>query len=522
MLSLFLSFFLFVAKSIDLTRDAEEVATFFAGVIGTPYADNTTFQKNFFTDFKKVLEGTSAGKIIKSFEKCDFTPIADHLFALKESRKTRTKEEKEAEKKAKDEIQEKYGFCKLDNRKEKVGNFRVEPPGLFRGRGEHPKTGCLKTRVQPEQVTINLSKGAPVPMPPPGHTWAKVIHDNEVTWLANWVENVNGEIKYVFLAAGSVLKGKSDMKKFEKARELKKLVDHIRRVNKQELVDGSAAIRQRATALWLIDHLALRAGNEKGDDEADTVGCCSLRVEHIRLEKPSTVIFDFLGKDSIRYYNEVTVPDIIFKNLERFKTSKSDSESVFDTLTTSSLNSYLNKLMPGLTAKVFRTFNASFTFQKELVNTPTEGTVAEKILAYNRANRQVAVLCNHQRSVPKTHGLAMERLNDKVMALKYERQLVRKELKTRLSSAKLKARTDDLAKNYESDLDEKTMKEKALEAEEREKDKNAKLVEAGKSPTKPTLLENMADDKLEKKFESLRDKIAVLRTQMIDKASRTL
>jgi hypothetical protein len=27
-----------------------------------------------------------------------------------------------------------------------VGNFRVEPPGLFRGRGEHPKMGLIKVR----------------------------------------------------------------------------------------------------------------------------------------------------------------------------------------------------------------------------------------------------------------------------------------------------------------------------------------------------------------------------------------
>ena len=38
----------------------------------------------------------------------------------------------------------------------------------------------------------------------------------------------------------------------------------------------------RAVALYFIDKLALRAGNEKDTDEsADTVGCCSLRVEHI-------------------------------------------------------------------------------------------------------------------------------------------------------------------------------------------------------------------------------------------------
>lgn len=59
--------------------------------------------------------------------------------------------------------------------------------------------------------------------------------------------------------------------------------------------------------------LALRAGNEKEEGEtADTVGCCSLRVEHITLHEKlegneCVVEFDFLGKDSIRYYNKVPV-----------------------------------------------------------------------------------------------------------------------------------------------------------------------------------------------------------------------
>ena len=59
--------------------------------------------------------------------------------------------------------------------------------------------------------------------------------------------------------------------------------------------------------------LALRAGNEKEEGEtADTVGCCSLRVEHIRLYpkmdgQEFVVEFDFLGKDSIRYYNKIPV-----------------------------------------------------------------------------------------------------------------------------------------------------------------------------------------------------------------------
>ena len=93
------------------------------------------------------------------------------------------------------------------------------------------------------------------------------------------------------------------------------------------------ADRQRATAVYLIDELALRAGNEKGEDEADTVGCCSLKYEHITLKPPRTVIFDFLGKDSIRFYNEVEVDEQVFKNLKIFKKApKKDGDEVFDRL----------------------------------------------------------------------------------------------------------------------------------------------------------------------------------------------
>ncbi len=39
-----------------------------------------------------------------------------------------------------------------------------------------------------------------------------------------------------------------------------------------------------------------------------------------------------------------------------------------------------------------------------------------KILTYNRANRAVAILCNHQRSVPKTFAKSMENLQKKIDA----------------------------------------------------------------------------------------------------------
>lgn len=89
--------------------------------------------------------------------------------------------------------------------------------------------------------------------------------------------------------------------------------------------------------------MALRAGNEKDEDQADTVGCCSLRVEHISLHeqkdgKDYVVVFDFLGKDSIRYYNEVSVEKKVFKNLQLFKENKEEGNDLFDRLNVSTTN----------------------------------------------------------------------------------------------------------------------------------------------------------------------------------------
>jgi len=71
--------------------------------------------------------------------------------------------------------------------------------------------------------------------------------------------------------------------------------------------------------------------------------------------------------------------------------------------------------MKGLTAKVFRTYNASITFQRLLDEESLENaTLQEKLNAYNKANRQVAILCNHQRAAPKTHDQSMEKMRNKV------------------------------------------------------------------------------------------------------------
>lgn len=150
-------------QEIELaTSDQEEMATFYAGIaqdgpqLGNPRTADV-FNRNFFRDFKTIL---GPSHVIQEFSKCDFGPIRAYLDAKKEEKKALTKDDKEKAKAEKEALTRKYGFAILDNNRiEKLGNTTIEPPGLFRGRGEHPKMGSLKQRVMPEDITINIARG---------------------------------------------------------------------------------------------------------------------------------------------------------------------------------------------------------------------------------------------------------------------------------------------------------------------------------------------------------------------------
>ncbi|ROL53471.1 DNA topoisomerase 1, partial [Anabarilius grahami] len=470
--------FYYDGKAMKLGPGAEEVATFYAKMLDHEYTTKDIFRKNFFKDWKKEMTSEEKSKITE-LKKCDFTEMHEYFTAQSEARKQMSKEEKQKTKEENERILQEYGYCVMDNHRERIGNFRIEPPGLFRGRGDHPKMGKLKRRIRPEDIIINCSKDSVYPKPPPGTRWKEVRHDNKVTWLVSWTENIQGSIKYIMLNPSSRIKrlnedelledsdvrslkssdsaasalltsspdrqeGEKDWQKYETARRLKKCVDRIRAQYREDWRSKEMRIRQRAVALYFIDKLALRAGNEKDEGEtADTVGCCSLRVEHIKLYpqldgQDYVVEFDFLGKDSIRYYNKIPVEKRVFKNLQLFLENKQSEDDLFDRLNTSILNKHLQELMDGLTAKVFRTYNASITLQQQLKElTSPDENIPEKILSYNRANRAVALLCNHQRAPPKTFEKSMQNLQTKIDEKKKQLSAAKKEHKAAKADAKM-------------------------------------------------------------------------------------
>ena len=395
-------------EPIDLTPEQEEVATFWGTVIGSDYANKEIAIRNFTKEFRKVLPEKYKNAELSDF---DFTPIREYLDKKKEKMKSRTTEEKKADKEKRQKLMDYYGWALVDGSCEKMANFLVEPPGLFRGRGEQPLTGTIKKRIYAEDITLNVGEDEPVPVcTQPGHSWGEITSNNEGTWLAYY--KVRKNTKYVFLNASSKFKGMSDYKKYEKARRLKDSIDKIREDYNKKLVDKNPENRQLGVATYLIDKLALRVGNEKGEDEADTVGCCTLRVEHITFGEDNTITFDFLAKDSMRYLNTVKIEPIVYENLKRFVKGKNPENDLFDLINAQKLNDYLKQLMDGLSAKVFRTYNASFVLQQQLnkKDFKIDDDINEKVNFYNKANKDVAVMCNHQRTVPKNYNAKSEQM----------------------------------------------------------------------------------------------------------------
>jgi DNA topoisomerase-1 len=438
---------IYEGSQIILEPLAEEYATLYAKYIETEYVTNRIFNKNFWHDWRKILGKTH---VIQSLEGCDFKLIYKYLLDQKEEKNKLTKDEKEKLKKERDEEEKKYKIAILDGKEQPVGNFRMEPPGIFMGRGCHPSLGKIKKRIYPEDITLNLSKDAPIPELKKGK-WGEIIHDRSVEWLASWKDSISGKSKYVFLASHSDLKAKSDLEKFERARKLKRNIKKIRTENELNLVSENMEKKQIATALYFIDNFALRVGNEKGEDQADTVGVTSLRVEHIELLDNNKVKLDFLGKDSVRYVNTVNVNEKIYLNIKEFMLGKEKDQNLFDRIDSNDLNKYLQSFMKDLTAKVFRTYNASNTFYKELKkiskkyeNYNKEDKINILLDEFNLANSKVALLCNHQKNISKSFEEQMEKINNKLKTLKSKLRKIKKIEKNKERIEKIKSKINQI------------------------------------------------------------------------------
>jgi DNA topoisomerase I len=185
--------------------------------------------------------------------------------------------------------------------------------------------------------------------------------------------------------------------------------------------------------------------------------------------------------------------------------------TLFNILTcfqTSTLNKHLSSYMEGLTAKVFRTYNASWTMSRLLKDMKSTGTIPEKVKDYNDANRQVAILCNHKRTVAAGHAGQIEKMQEKINGMRYQQWRL-KQMMIDIDSKMKKKKGADFFQ-LPDDLDEEWVKQhlESLVEEQRQKitkkfeKENEKLKADGKKEMKPKELgERLKEvNELEKKF----------------------
>lgn len=66
---------------------------------------------------------------ITDLAKCDFKELQNYFLTETEKRKAMGKEEKQKIKEEKEKEAKEYSFAIIDGHKQKIGNFRIEPPG---------------------------------------------------------------------------------------------------------------------------------------------------------------------------------------------------------------------------------------------------------------------------------------------------------------------------------------------------------------------------------------------------------
>jgi len=460
-------------ENIPLDLNQEEMVYQWAKKKDTPYAQDKVFQKNFTLDFVKTLP--SKFKNI-SYGEIDFSDAFKFVDKEKDLKELMTKEEKKAlaikRKELREQLKEKFGKAIMDGKEVEVGNYMAEPPGIFIGRGEHPLRGRWKPPVRPKDVTLNLGKEAKIPE----GDWGKIVHDKESMWLAGWTDYLTQKRKYVWLADTAGLKQDRDKEKYEKAVHLSKEIEKIKDRIVKDMKSKDSRIKNIATACYLIYRTAMRVGDEKDPEEADTVGATTLRKEHINIT-PNTIEFDFLGKDSVRWQESVPAEghDKQFhENLKQIIQNKKPKDEIFEGITSRHVNVYYSSIVKGLTAKVFRTYlatNVVKNYLKEHDNLKGK-TANEKIYHAKLANLEAAIMCNHKRTIPKTFEETLEKKRDTLKQIEKDEPW-RKTEETLQKVTLKEAKTDSQEKTKNERI--KTLNEQIKKQKIKQKERQEKL-----------------------------------------------
>jgi DNA topoisomerase-1 len=457
-------------EPVELTPRQEEMALAWAKKQGTSYVEDRVFVRNFLEDFSTALGVETR----LSLDEVDFTPAIQVVEAEREAKARLTREQRKAaaaQRKAQREaLKEQYGYAIVNGERTELGTYMVEPNGIFMGRGRHPLRGRWKEGAQQSDVTLNLSPDAPRP---PGE-WEEIVWQPDSLWVARWRDKLSGKLKYIWLADTAPIKQAREAEKFDQALELSDQLQKVRARIQEVLSHPDAKRRMIATACYLIDVLGLRVGDEKDPDEADTVGATTLRPEHVTLHADGSAEFRFRGKDFVQWHKKIELPAAVYRNLEELidnarppnngsngkRHPTRDKPQIFPEIGSQDVNAFLSELLPGLTAKVFRTHHATQLVRKHLLESEVKPNDPEyeKWQTLNMANLSAARFCNHTKQSKANWSARRERYNQRKQRAKERVQKYRaqvREYKQALADLRREAREKIAAARTSKQRDKK-------------------------------------------------------------------
>ena len=288
---------------------------------------------------------------------------------------------------------------------------------------------------------------------PPGN-WKQAVWEPDKMYVAKWEDKLTGKIKYVWFSDSAFLKQNREKEKFKKAEELGKQIAAIEQHIMKNLDAEDEGTRKVATVCWLILKPNMRVGDEKDPGEADTVGAITLRKEHITIDG-DTLHFDFLGKDCVRWEKTVKAPELVIRNINEYKKDPK-KQYLFEGIDSKKVSRFLSEKMPGLTAKVFRTWRCTKTVKEELAKSGVtkEDAVYLKTFHAKMANLKVAEVANHKRKVPPNFDERLAKKEAKLEELEAKLEEKKAEgkktdsLVTRIEKTKLDNELTRLTKEY--------------------------------------------------------------------------
>lgn len=302
---------------------AEEMFVNWAKYSRTDYANDKTLVKNVGKCILRELPKDQRANFPDDYANLVKDILAD-VDAAKVAKAARPETEIHDEKVAKDALKAKYGFAIKNGKTQPLGGFMVEGPGFILTRGKSPIKGMWKYRTVPEDITINfvplpqdqwnkLSEAVQnvilgkaelktlsaadqklvkelnlpeAPKAPAGHKWGDVICNYDGNYTFKYqvdVGHYTKRDKQIRFSKNSDDGAAADEMKYDNAVKLLQNLGKLKRLITKGMKSSNKKTAQEALVTYLIMNTAIRVGNEKTEDEADTVGMSTMKVANINL-----------------------------------------------------------------------------------------------------------------------------------------------------------------------------------------------------------------------------------------------